>query len=126
MKLVPTFRTSDFQRSLDFYTKVLGFKVGFMHKTQTPEKVVHFAGLERDGCELHLSEHGGDGAFGSVVYVRVDEVDQLFAEFKTNGLKLKSGSAVHEGPTNQTWGTREFYVTDPDGNTLRFGCLLKN
>lgn len=27
---------------------------------------------------------------------------------------------VHEGPLNQTWGTREFYVDDPDGNTLRF------
>ena len=27
---------------------------------------------------------------------------------------------VHEGPINQTWGTREFYVDDPDGNTLRF------
>jgi len=24
------------------------------------------------------------------------------------------------GPTDQTWGTREFYVTDADGNTLRF------
>ena len=22
---------------------------------------------------------------------------------------------------NQTWGIREFYVTDADGNTLRFG-----
>jgi hypothetical protein len=27
---------------------------------------------------------------------------------------------VHEGPIDQTWGTREFYVEDLDGNTLRF------
>ena len=27
---------------------------------------------------------------------------------------------VHEGPIDQSWGTREFYVDDPDGNTLRF------
>jgi hypothetical protein len=27
---------------------------------------------------------------------------------------------VHAGPIDQTWGTREFYVDDPDGNTLRF------
>jgi len=26
-------------------------------------------------------------------------------------------------PVDQTWGTREFYVTDPDGNTLRFRQL---
>jgi len=33
---------------------------------------------------------------------------------------------VHEGPIDQSWGTREFYVDDPDGNTLRFtqGFLL--
>ena len=23
-------------------------------------------------------------------------------------------------PIDQSWGTREFYVDDPDGNTLRF------
>jgi hypothetical protein len=27
---------------------------------------------------------------------------------------------VHAAPVDQTWGTREFYVSDPDGNTLRF------
>jgi len=27
---------------------------------------------------------------------------------------------VHLGPVDQTWGTREFYVTDLEGNTLRF------
>lgn len=31
-----------------------------------------------------------------------------------------SPQGVHEGPINQSWGTREFYVDDPDGNTLRF------
>jgi hypothetical protein len=29
-------------------------------------------------------------------------------------------SPVHKGPTDQTWGTREFYVDDPDDNTLVF------
>jgi hypothetical protein len=28
---------------------------------------------------------------------------------------------VHRGPVDQTWGIREFYVTDADGNMLRFG-----
>jgi hypothetical protein len=31
---------------------------------------------------------------------------------------------VHEGPIDQSWGMREFYVTDEDGNTLRFGRPL--
>lgn len=29
-------------------------------------------------------------------------------------------SPVHQGPIDQTWDTREFYVDDPDGNTLAF------
>jgi len=28
-------------------------------------------------------------------------------------------SPVEEGPVSQTWGMREFYVRDPDGDTLR-------
>lgn len=33
---------------------------------------------------------------------------------------VRCRSMVHEGPIDQSWGTREFYVDDPDGNTLRF------
>jgi hypothetical protein len=29
-------------------------------------------------------------------------------------------SPVHRGPVNQTWGIRELYVTDAEGNTLYF------
>ncbi|WP_394354236.1 VOC family protein [Pedobacter ghigonis] len=52
------------------------------------------------------------------MYVR--DVDFLFAKFVSRGLEGKSGSPVHQGPVDQTWGRREFYVTDPDGNTLRY------
>ena len=27
---------------------------------------------------------------------------------------------LREGPIDRSWGTRELYVDDPDGNTLRF------
>jgi hypothetical protein len=48
----------------------------------------------------------------------------LFRKFQQRGLRTPGNpekpEAVHEGPIDQTWGTREFYVDDPDGNTLRF------
>jgi len=49
-------------------------------------------------------------------------VDALFAKYKDRGLdtSAKLDSPVHQGPVDQTWGRRELYVTDPDGNTLRF------
>ena len=30
-------------------------------------------------------------------------------------------TSTFSGDGNQTWGAREVYVRDPDGNTLRFG-----
>jgi hypothetical protein len=49
-------------------------------------------------------------------------VDGLVERFRERGLvvPVRLESPVHSGPVNQTWGTREFYVDDPDGNTLRF------
>src|SRR5215475_11610154 len=45
-------------------------------------------------------------------------------KFRARGLKTPGNpdapQAVHEGPIDQSWGTREFYVDDPDHNTLRF------
>lgn len=71
---------------------------------------------------LFLSSHRGDGEFGQAIVVLTEDVDALFRKFKERGLETPGNpdSPVHEGPTDQTWGTREFWVDDPDGNTLRF------
>ena len=63
-----------------------------------------------------------DGVFGQAIVVDVPEVDALFETFRARGLvpSGKPDSPVHQGPLDQTWGTREFYADDPDGNTLRF------
>jgi hypothetical protein len=48
----------------------------------------------------------------------------VFRGLRDRGLKTPGNpdapQLVHEGPIDQTWGTREFYVDDPDGNTIRF------
>ena len=56
----------------------------------------------------------GDGVVGGVVNLVVDSVDELRVEFLARGVQI----AV--GPVDQTWGTREMYVKDADGNCLRF------
>ncbi|HEX5970361.1 MAG TPA: VOC family protein, partial [Gemmatimonadaceae bacterium] len=66
----------------------------------------------------------GDGAFGQAILVTTEAVDADVRRFRARGL-ITPGDPdaprlVHEGPIDQTWGTREFYVNDPDGNTLRF------
>jgi len=122
MKLIPTLRCNDINRSLEFYTRVLGFTINF---TDARDGKIGYAGIEKDDCEVHLSAH--EGGAGTIIYVEVEEVDHLFREFLKRGLdnSHKRQSPVHQGPTDQTWGMREFYVDDPGGNTLRFGCVIK-
>lgn len=73
--------------------------------------------LIRDGAELQLLRHTGDGVFGSVNRVYVKDVDERYVAFRRRGLNAISRpeSPFHTAPVNQTWGLREFAVTDPDG-----------
>jgi hypothetical protein len=83
--------------------------------------------LIRDGAELQLSHHTGDGVFGSVNRVYVEDVDERYVTFRRRGLNTTSRpeSPVHTAPVNQTWGLREFTVTDPDGNNLCFRVPIR-
>ncbi|HUB30921.1 MAG TPA: VOC family protein, partial [Terracidiphilus sp.] len=76
----------------------------------------------RNGAELQLSRHSGDGVFGSVNRVFVDDVDERYVTFRARGLNTtqRPESPIHMAPVDQTWGLREFAVTDPDGNNLCF------
>jgi hypothetical protein len=76
--------------------------------------------LIREGARLDISSL--DGGIASIVFIEVKNVDDLFKKFVERGLDISSDkSGVHGGPLDQTWGMREFYVEDPDQNTLRFG-----
>ena len=121
MAIIATVRCRNMKASLAFYTRVLDFeRVDGDDTTDDP----CFSILSRAGDQLFLSSHSGDGEFGQAIVVTTDAVDGVFRKFRDRGLQTPGNPAapkqVHEGPINQTWGTREFYVDDPDGNTLRF------
>jgi catechol 2,3-dioxygenase-like lactoylglutathione lyase family enzyme len=85
LKIVPVIKSSDLRRSLHFYTEVLDFE----HKWPGHEEREIANGvvdLVRDGAELQLSRHSGDGVFGSVNRVFVDDVDERYATFLARGL----------------------------------------
>lgn len=123
MRTIPVIRCTNVKKSLSFYTDVLGFSKKFADAKDTDWVI----DLVQDGAEIQLSQHAGDGAFGCAINVRVTEVDNLFRKYLEHGLEVtgRKDSPVHCGPVDQTWGIREFYVTDPDGNTLRFGELIR-
>ena len=116
-------KCTDMEESLKFYVNVLDFDhVGTWPASGSPS----FSIVRKEDIEITLSTHAGDGIAGNAVFIIADDVDALFQKFLSRGLNPsnKLESPVHQGPIDQTWGWREFYVTDPSGNTLRFGKKL--
>ena len=121
MAIIPTVRCRRMETSITFYTQILDFEwVDGDDDKSDPS----FSVLMREGDSLILSSHKGDGTFGQAIVVQTDDVEALLCKFRMRGLKTPGNpdapKEVHEGPIDQSWGTREFYVKDPDGNTLRF------
>lgn len=118
MKFIPLFKVRDMTRALRHYTEILDFVMTC--PDDGPDSPVIDLGHEE--MEFQITTVENDKLLGSVAYVYVEDVDALFEKFVGRGLDIgsKKHSPVHSGPVDQTWGRREFYVTDEDGNTLRF------
>ena len=103
MKIVPVIKSSDLKRSLHFYTEVLDFERKWPGN-EDREMANGVIDLVRDGAELQLSRHYGDGVFGSLSRVFVDDVDERYATFRMRGLDttLRPESPVHTAPVDQT------------------------
>ena len=122
-KLVPELDVSDFERSLQFYTDVLGFEVLFTRE--------NFAYLELEDIQFMLQEPSGDGwKTGDLDYpygrginfqIELSDIAPLYERFKAADYQLFQD-------IKDTWretagvlsGQREFLIQDPDGYLLRF------
>lgn len=116
MKMVPLFYVDDMAAALDFYTRRLDFELA---PWDSPDDIV--VSLFRGELELMLTALATDQEARVNSILLVEDADRLFALWSARGLDQshRTESPVHLGPVDQTWGTREFYVTDPSGNTLR-------
>ena len=111
----PQFLVDDLARSIAFY-QALGFVFG------EPWEGFYAIGT-RDGLELHLKEaprleaershrrtnHHLDAAAG------VDGIETFYARCVAAGVTIVRPLA------DTPWGTRDFYVEDPDGYIIAFG-----
>jgi len=114
-RAIPVLHVSHSQAAEDFYCGKLGFRRDFADRGDSSDPC--YMGVSRDGVELHLSSLSGDGIPGCAVILVVDDVDTLHVEF------LAKHVSIATGPVDQTWGTREMYVKDADGNSIRFQQL---
>ena len=102
----PILRVADMERSLRYYTEVLGFTAAEWGDDD-------FTSVNRDRAGIYLCR-GYQGHPGTWAWVGVEDVGKLFEEYKASGAKI-----LHE-PENYLWAY-EMKVGDPDGHVLRFG-----
>lgn len=110
----PVLPVRNVSQALTYYVEKLDFKLLFQDAPNDPS----YAGVGRDGVELHLQWHD-EASFDVVEKLSlrfvIEGVDTLFAEYAPQGV-FHDQTAVRETP----WGTREFAFYDPDGNGLTF------
>ncbi len=114
-RAIPVLHVSSSTAAEQFYCGGLGFVREFAYRPDENKADPCYLGLSRDGVRIHASSFPGDGKSGAgVVNLVVDDLDALHAELVGRSV------AIALPPTDQTWGEREMYVKDPDGNSLRF------
>ena len=111
--VTPILRMFDIAKAREFYLGFLGFEVRFEHRFD--DNAPLYMGIVRDRCELHLSEHHGDGSPGAHIRIEVADVAALHRELTAKKYRY-AGPGLEETP----WRTREVTVGDPFGNRLTF------
>jgi len=113
--LAPQFLVDDLVRSMTYYRK-LGFTFG------DPWEGFYAIG-ELDGLELHLKEAPRNSAERQFrrehehldAAAGVDGIEGFYAQCVANGATVIRPLAATE------WGTKDFYIEDPDGYIISFG-----
>lgn len=111
--VTPILRIFDIAKAREFYVGFLGFEVRFEHRLG--DNAPLYMGIARDGCELHLSEHHGDGSPGANIRVEVVGIVALHGELGARNYRFN-----RPGLEMTPWETKEVTVIDPFGNRLTF------
>ena len=116
--LAPQFLVDDLERAKAYYRR-LGFTFG------EPWDSFYAIG-HLDGLELHLKEapkneaerrHRRDNEHLDAA-AGVDGIEEFYAQCVDNGM------TILRPLTATAWGTKDFYIEDPDGHVICFGGRL--
>jgi uncharacterized glyoxalase superfamily protein PhnB len=116
-QIAPQFFTTNIPGTVAYYREKLGFEC--LGTWQDPPV---YAIVARDQNAIHFRcaapptanpDKYADELLDA--YVRVEDVDALYAEYAANGVEFTRGLG------NMPWNAREFVVKDCDGRLLAFG-----
>lgn len=106
-------RAYDEAATRGFYLDFLGFEVVFEHRFDPAAPL--YMGVRQGNCEVHLSQHFGDGTPGTYIRIEVPDVQSYAKE-----LNAKRYRNARPGVQHQDWGWDEMSIADPAGNKLIF------
>jgi uncharacterized glyoxalase superfamily protein PhnB len=119
----PGFTVNDLQKSLAWYRDVLGFVVE--ERWEQDGKLMGVS-LQAGGVTFNISQDdwkkGRDRKKGEgfrLYCTTTQDVDKL-----AEGIQARGGKLDQE-PRDQSWGTRDFAMTDPDGFKITIGADKK-
>jgi uncharacterized glyoxalase superfamily protein PhnB len=110
--IAPIFQVANLQRSIDFYTRVMGFELGW-----TAGEPLDRASFCRDSVEITVEVDSAP--IRAKAYIQVIGVDEIYARLSAAGAKITVPLA------DRFYGMRDGRVVDPDGNELHIGEPLE-
>jgi len=115
----PVLPVPDVAAAADWFVRVLGFQIDFLHGEPTPVHGRVKLGDRSwgDPVYLHLARQAGD--------IRPSGSTRLHVGHDIDGLHahaLAQGATVLLPPTNQPWGLREIELEAPGGHRLVLGA----
>jgi predicted enzyme related to lactoylglutathione lyase len=106
--ICPIFQVANYDRSVEFYTKVLGFQLAWSWGSPRDR-----ASLCRDAVEITIEVERSPTP--SQVYIQVAGVDAYYD--RVTG----AGATVVRAIDNRAYGMRDARIADPDGNHISIG-----
>ncbi|HEY1428109.1 MAG TPA: VOC family protein [Candidatus Tumulicola sp.] len=114
--VVAQLRTQDLERTIRFYTEILGFTLDFRYED-------FYAGVRAGNSVVHLKLDDSDDP--SIDYVKQRQHFHLYLETPDVAAAAedlqKKGIELTEQVHETAWGTKEFVIEDDQGHTLYFG-----
>jgi catechol 2,3-dioxygenase-like lactoylglutathione lyase family enzyme len=103
-RIVPNLKVCDAGAGHDFYVDFLGLEKAF-----DLGWIVSFRSPENRSIQVSLVSGDASAPEDSAISVNVDDVDAAYTEARRRGYEI-----VHP-LTEEPWGTRRFFVRDPNG-----------
>ena len=123
-KLTPNLLVADVERSLDFYTKVLGFARGSTVPEQSP---FVFGSVVSGPVEIFFNERETAAKeYPGIAGKPIGITGTMFIELEGTGIiehlhdRLKRTVPIVMDLVTQWYGVKEFAIADPDGYVITF------